>query len=403
MKRFTLGFVLLLATGFGARAAEVRLLSAEVMRHPIKELAADFEGATGHKLVVTYESAVKIRDMVKNGEAADVAIIQRPMVSDLAEKGKVVPASVVSLARSGLGVAIPKGAATIPDISSVEAFKRSLLAARSIGYPDPKRGAASGILFERDLERLGLAGRVHAKLKSASPSWSEFIAQNELDIVITQPMEILADPGLQFIGWLPDDLQDYNAFTWAAAITTNAREPEAGKAFIEFLLSPAATAVIKRKGMNPIAAFSATCATVRSRSSRPSCDLGSGGSQHQEFVTLYTRLPAVTTYHGYQVLELPPPSQNWATNEILNILEVCVSKWAPGQTLASLGPANPKYWHFLVEAKKLAYNDLFAYNADPSVVAVPLSRLLSKEHKPGRIAVSPTDKAKSTGAAHGSG
>jgi len=90
--------------------------------------------------------------------------------------------------------------------------------------------------------------------------------------------------------------------------------------------------------------------------------------------------PAATTYHGYQLLELPPPSQNWATNEILNILEACVSKWAPGQTLASLGPANPKYWHFLVEAKKLAYNDLFAYNADPTVVAVPLEKLLSKEH-----------------------
>jgi gamma-glutamyltranspeptidase/glutathione hydrolase len=90
--------------------------------------------------------------------------------------------------------------------------------------------------------------------------------------------------------------------------------------------------------------------------------------------------PAATTYHGYQLLELPPPSQNWATNEILNILEACVSKWAPGQTLASLGPANPKYWHFIVEAKKLAYNDLFAYNADPTVVAVPLAKLLSKEH-----------------------
>jgi gamma-glutamyltranspeptidase/glutathione hydrolase len=90
--------------------------------------------------------------------------------------------------------------------------------------------------------------------------------------------------------------------------------------------------------------------------------------------------PASSSYHGYELLELPPPSQAWAANEMLNILEACVSKWAPGHTLASLGPKHPKYWHFLVEAKKLAYNDLFIYNADPNVVAVPLAKLLSKSH-----------------------
>ena len=74
---------------------------------------------------------------------------------------------------------------------------------------------------------------------------------------------------------------------------------------------------------------------------------------------------ATTNYHGYDVATLPPPAQTWATDEMLNILESCVPVWAPGQTLASLGPSNPKYWHFLVEAKKLAYGDLYAYNADP--------------------------------------
>jgi gamma-glutamyltranspeptidase / glutathione hydrolase len=87
--------------------------------------------------------------------------------------------------------------------------------------------------------------------------------------------------------------------------------------------------------------------------------------------------PARTRYHGFDILELPPPSQAWAANESLNILQACVPQWAPGQTLASLGPANPLYWHLLVEAKKLAYTDLYRYNADPNFVAVPLSRLLS--------------------------
>jgi gamma-glutamyltranspeptidase/glutathione hydrolase len=90
--------------------------------------------------------------------------------------------------------------------------------------------------------------------------------------------------------------------------------------------------------------------------------------------------PARTTYHGYDVLELPPPSQAWATNEMLNILQACLPKWAPGQTLASLGPTNPQYWHMLVEAKKLAYADLFQYNADPNFVRVPLAELLSASH-----------------------
>ena len=91
-------------------------------------------------------------------------------------------------------------------------------------------------------------------------------------------------------------------------------------------------------------------------------------------------MPAKTNYHGYDVSMLPPPAQTWATDEILNILEACVPEWAPGQTLATLGPTSPKYWHFVVEAKKLAYADLYAYNADPDVVSVPVDRLVSKAH-----------------------
>jgi gamma-glutamyltranspeptidase/glutathione hydrolase len=90
--------------------------------------------------------------------------------------------------------------------------------------------------------------------------------------------------------------------------------------------------------------------------------------------------PARTHYRGYEVLELPPPAQAWATNEMLNILQECLPKWASGETLSSLGPTNPQYWHILIEAKKLAYADLFHYNADPRVASVPLSQLLSTAH-----------------------
>jgi gamma-glutamyltranspeptidase / glutathione hydrolase len=90
--------------------------------------------------------------------------------------------------------------------------------------------------------------------------------------------------------------------------------------------------------------------------------------------------PARTRYHGYDIVELPPPTQSWATNETLNILQACVPKWAPGETLASIGPANARYWHFLVEAKKLAYADLYKYDGDPDFVSVPLQKLLSESY-----------------------
>jgi gamma-glutamyltranspeptidase / glutathione hydrolase len=90
--------------------------------------------------------------------------------------------------------------------------------------------------------------------------------------------------------------------------------------------------------------------------------------------------PARTTYHGYDILELPPPAQAWAAEEILNILGACVPQWTTGQSLASLGPQNPEYWHFLIEAKKLAYADLYRYNADPNFATVPLGKLLSESY-----------------------
>jgi gamma-glutamyltranspeptidase/glutathione hydrolase len=108
-----------------------------------------------------------------------------------------------------------------------------------------------------------------------------------------------------------------------------------------------------------------------------------GGTMTLEDLASYSgewTTPATTTYHGYDVFTLPPPAQTWAAEEILNILEVCVPKWTAGQTLASLGPANPQYWHLFVEAKKLAFNDLYAFNADPNFSKVPLERLLSKAH-----------------------
>jgi gamma-glutamyltranspeptidase/glutathione hydrolase len=115
-------------------------------------------------------------------------------------------------------------------------------------------------------------------------------------------------------------------------------------------------------------------------------------SYHGEWVE-----PASTSYHGYELLELPPPSQAWATNEMLNILQECMPRWAPGETLASLGPTNARYWHMLVEAKKLAYADLYRYNADPHVADVPLAKLLSVAHAASLCAKVDPHRASDTG------
>ena len=119
-------------------------------------------------------------------------------------------------------------------------------------------------------------------------------------------------------------------------------------------------------------------------------------SYHGEWVE-----PTRTQYHGYEVLELPPPAQAWAANEMLNSLQECVPQWAPGKDLAALGPRSPQYWHMLIEAKKLAYADLFRYNADPHFVTVPLAQLLSTAHAASLCGRFDARHASSTGAASG--
>jgi gamma-glutamyltranspeptidase/glutathione hydrolase len=114
-----------------------------------------------------------------------------------------------------------------------------------------------------------------------------------------------------------------------------------------------------------------------------------------EWVTATT-----TNYHGYDVFTLPPPAQTWAADEILNILEACVPVWAPGRTLSTLGPADPKYWHFVVEAKKLAFKDLYAWNGDPAFTRIPLETLLSKSY--AKSLCDRVDPARASAATRGS-
>ena len=233
-----------------ARAAEVKILSASVMKPALGELAGEFERTTGHKVTVSYDSAGAVRNRILVGEIVDVAIIQRPVMHALLQEGKIAPGSIVTLARSSVGLAVPKGAAK-PDISSIDAFRQSLLAAKSIAYPDPAVGAAVGIHFRSVIEQLGIAEQVNAKAELFKDTLVEFAVKGHADIAISQPMEVLATPGYDLVGLLPSELQDYDRFTWAVGMSVTATQAEAAKALIQFLSSPAAASVIKAKGMEP--------------------------------------------------------------------------------------------------------------------------------------------------------
>ena len=233
-----------------AGAAEVKVLSAAVLKPALAEITPAFERATGHTLAITYESAGIVRKQVEAGEVADVAIIQKPVVETLAQQGKIAAASVATLARSGVALGVPAGRPK-PDVSSVEALKRALLAEKSIAYPDPSLGHASGIHFRGVLDRLGIRNDIDAKAKLMKGTVAEFAAHDSADVIVSQPMEILATPGYELVGWLPEELQDRARFTWSAGVPATARAAEAGQALIRFLVSPPAAEIIKRRGMEP--------------------------------------------------------------------------------------------------------------------------------------------------------
>src|SRR4051812_10540609 len=146
------------------KAAEVKVLSAVAMQAALDDLARAFEQATGHRVTVSYATAGVLAGRIQSGEAADMTILPRPVFEGLVARGRIAPADAVVFARSTVGVSVRAGAAK-PDIGSVEAVRRSLLAARSVVYADPAQGGASGIHFARVLERLGIADEVRAKTR----------------------------------------------------------------------------------------------------------------------------------------------------------------------------------------------------------------------------------------------
>jgi molybdate transport system substrate-binding protein len=241
------GALAIVAGGQAARAAEIKLLTAGAMRAVVVALLPDFEKETGHKVAIDNATAGTLKKRIEDGEAFDVAIITPAVVDDLAGKGKIVAGSRIDLAKVGMGVAVKEGAA-VPDIGSVEAFKRMLLAAKSVAYIDPKAGGSSGIYFDKLLDRLGIGDQIRPKAKLKQGGYvAELVASGEAEVAIHQISEIVPVKGAILVGPLPADVQNFT--TYSAGLGAAARDAAAAKALIQFIAGPASGPILKTKGM----------------------------------------------------------------------------------------------------------------------------------------------------------
>jgi molybdate transport system substrate-binding protein len=238
---------LMLLQPHGASAAEIRVLSVQPLKPLLEELGPPFERTTGHKLVIQYIVSAALKRQIDAGETFDVALILPAIIDDLLKQGKVAPGTRMDISRAAVGVAVRKGTPK-PDISSTEAFKRTLLNAQSIAYSGE---GASGIYFKRVLDRLGIAAEMTPKLKPLdSSAVVPSVANGEVELAVISPPAILAEPGAELVGLLPKDLQNYVVYT--AGVSATAKEADAAKALLKHLTTPAAMSVMKAKGLEPV-------------------------------------------------------------------------------------------------------------------------------------------------------
>jgi molybdate transport system substrate-binding protein len=242
--------VLALAFAIGCtsvQAAEVKILTAGAMKAVVLELIPQFEKETGHKAVVDNDTAGGLAKRIDGGEAFDLAVITPGVIGDLAKKGKVVGDSRVSVARVGVGVVVKEGTPS-PDISNVDAFKRTLIAAKSVAYIDPASGGSSGIYLTGLFDKLGIAADIKPKAKLKQGGYvADLIANGEAEIGLHQISEILPVKGVKLVGPLPAEIQNYT--TYAAAVGTEAKQPDAARALIKLLTGSPAEGVLKARGM----------------------------------------------------------------------------------------------------------------------------------------------------------
>jgi molybdate transport system substrate-binding protein len=227
-----------------ANAAEIKVLSSQAIKEAYLAFAPEFERVSGHKLNTTWNGTVDILRKLRAGEVFDVVILVTPSMETMIKEGKIVAGSRVDLVRSGIAVAVPPGAPK-PDISSADAIKRALLAAKGIGYSS----GPSGVFLEGLFQRWGIADQVKPKIKQTPPGTpvGSLLARGDVDIGFQQVSELMLYPGIQYVGPVPPDMQHVSVFS--GGVHTGARQPDAARELIRFISSPAALPFIKKTGM----------------------------------------------------------------------------------------------------------------------------------------------------------
>jgi molybdate transport system substrate-binding protein len=232
-----------------ASAAEVKVLTAGAFKQVVLALVPNFEKQTGNKVVVDNDTAGGLKKRIEGGAAFDVTVITPAVIDDLVGAGKIVSGSRVNLATVGVGVVVKEGAPK-PDVSTVEAFKSTLLAAKSVAYIDPASGGSSGVYIDKLLERLGIADQVRPKAKLKKGGYvAELIVSGEAELGLHQISEIVPVKGAVLVGPLPKEIQ--NTTTYAAGLSASSQNKDAAQALIKMFSGPAAATVLKSKGMEP--------------------------------------------------------------------------------------------------------------------------------------------------------
>jgi molybdate transport system substrate-binding protein len=238
------GLVVIAASS--ASGAELRIFGSRATRMIVEDVGPQFERATGHHLVVVSDVAAVMKRRIEAGEAFDLAVLVNFQADEMIQKGKLASDTRADIMKAGIGVAVRRGA-SIPDIGTVEAFKQTLLAAKSITY---LKEGASTIYLDGLFARMGLADSLRSKtIKPETESVSEAVAAGDVELGMIVIPNIISVPGAQLVGPLPEEIQSYVVFT--AAVAANSPNQQAARDLIAFLKTSVAIAAIKAKGMIP--------------------------------------------------------------------------------------------------------------------------------------------------------
>jgi molybdate transport system substrate-binding protein len=227
-------------------AAELKVMTSVALTQSLNELSPIFEQKTGNKLTISYDLAAVQKKRILEGERADVIILTRAMMEDLAKQNKLASPSIVNVAGTPVALAARAGVAK-PDISTADAFKKTLLSAKSISYADPAKGGLSGVVAGKAIERLGIVEQMKAKTTLVPGAQSpDLVAKGEVELGIAQASEIVPVTGVQLVGPLPGELGSMTLFTGGVGAGT--ASADAAKALIEFLSGKEAAPHFKSKG-----------------------------------------------------------------------------------------------------------------------------------------------------------